>query len=126
MKAKLSERTASAGKTQRAILELLRTKGPMQRWQISAELGKKCDTTSLSLQKSGNIEQYKDDNRDPDPCNKIERAQAFYYAFVRDLDKPKGVRENTLKWASRVLRAAGWTVEPPNTQIAGQQGPAHR
>ena len=110
----LSERRAPLGDTQRAVLELLRTKGPMQRWQISAALGKKCDTTVQSLLKSEHIEQYQDDNRDPDPCNKVSRAQAVYCAFLRDLDKPKGVGENTLKWAAKVLRAAGWTVEPPN------------
>lgn len=117
MKAELGKQRASKGEAQRAVLELLRTQGPMQRWQIDAALGKHCDGAVMRLLKAGCVEKYQDDNRDPDPCsNKMPRYQAEYIAFVRDLDKPerKGVSDGTLRWAARVLRAAGWTVEPPN------------
>jgi hypothetical protein len=115
MKAKLSDRRAPYGETQRAVLQLLRTEGPKQRWQISAAIGKKCDTTIISLLKSGNVEQYQDTNEHPDPTNKVERIFANYVAFVRDLDTAprKGVSETSMKWAAKVLRAAGWSVEPP-------------
>lgn len=68
-----------------------------------------------SLLKKGCIEQYEDDNRDPDPNNKLQRAQAVYCAFLHEADAPmrKGVGEVSLKWAAKVLRAAGWTVIPP-------------
>ena len=116
MTEELGNRRASPGEAQRAVLELLRTQGPMQRWQIDAALGKHCNGPVGRLLAAGCVEKYQDDNRDPDPCNKMPRYQAEYIAFVRDLDKPerKGVSDRALKWAARVLRAAGWTVEPPN------------
>lgn len=115
MKAKVIRERAPMGATQDAVLKLLRENGPMQRWQISAAIGKKCDTTVGSLLKKGCIEQYEDDNRDPDPNNKLQRAQAVYCAFLHEADAPmrKGVGEVSLKWAAKVLRAAGWTVIPP-------------
>lgn len=117
MKAKLSERRVPFLETQRAILDLLRTQGPMQRWQIRAALGRKCQGAILRLLNAGNIEQYQDDNRDPNPCsNKRERYQALYCAFVRDLDWPSCHRENRIKRAANLLRAAGWTLEPPGTR----------
>ena len=83
---------ASYGEAQRAVLELLRTKGPMQRWQICAALGKHCGSTVGRLLAAGCVEKYQDDNRDPNPCSMVERYQAEYLAFVRDLDNTKQKR----------------------------------
>lgn len=113
MNAKLSERRAPMGQTQRAVLDLLKSQGPMQRWQIRAVLGKSCDTSIQSLVKAGNIAQLEDANLHPDPAKKQTRAVAVYCHFVRDLDKAAGVSERTLKWAARVLRAAGYAVVAP-------------
>lgn len=116
MTEELGKTGALPGEAQRAVLELLRTQGPMQRWQIDAALGKHCGATVTRLLATGCVEKYQDDNRDPNPCsNKMPRYQAEYIAFVRDLDKPeRGVSDTTLKWCVRKLRAAGWTVEPPS------------
>ena len=87
-----TKRKASNGEAQRAVLELLRTKGPMQRWQICAALGKHCGSTVGRLLASGCVEKYQDDNRDPNPFSKVERYRAEYLAFVRDLDNTEQKR----------------------------------
>lgn len=103
----------SYGNTQLAVLTLLKTNGPMQRWQISEAIGKKSNGTIQRLLDKGHIRQFDDINVHPNPTNKLERAIARYFAFVSDLKEPKGVSDSTLKWAERILRAAGYTVEPP-------------
>ncbi len=115
MTAKLSERRGPKGETQRAVLRLLCDRGPLQNWQISCAIGKRCDTTVSGLVKSGHIEKYQDDNRDPEPGKKLIRFQARYFVYVRALiDKPPtALKEFTLERYARALRAAGYTVEKP-------------
>lgn len=113
---KLSDRRAPQSSTQAAVMELLRKQGPLQQWQIDAALGRNCHSSVKSLVKQNYVEQYLDDDRDPNPMRKYQRTQVTYFAFLREFDKPiiKGVSETSLKWAAKVLRAAGWTVIEPS------------
>lgn len=115
--AKLNATRALFMETQRDVISLLRYNGPMQRWQISNALKRKCDSTVNTLLKEGHLEQYKDINFHPNPSNKFSRAMAVYVEFVKDIAQPgpkKEVDKAHLNYYARSLIAAGWTVEPPN------------